>query len=131
MENKVKQLGAIRTFFIVGFVLTCVLITSIVYVKNHGEDVRKTQTVPTSQTQTKPAEDDSKTVTNEDDTSTAPDQSTTDNTTDNSAATADTTQDLPTTGLESTLAEMLVIFALTFGISSYFVSRNKKANASL
>ena len=131
MENKVKQLGAIRTFFIVGFVLTCVLITSIVYVKNHGEDVRKTQTVPTSQTQTKPVEDDSKTATNEDDASTAPDQSTTDNTTDNSAATTDTTQDLPTTGPESTLAEMLAIFALTFGISSYFVSRNKKANASL
>ena len=131
MENKVKQLGAIRTFFIVGFVLTCVLITSIVYVKNHGEDVRKTQTVPTSQTQTKPVEDDSKAATEDSDNSTTPSESTNDSVTNNSAVTTDTTQDLPATGPESTLAEMLAIFALTFGISSYFVSRNKKANASL
>ena len=131
MENKIKQLGSIRTFFIVGFILTCVLITSVVYVKNHGEDVRKSQNVPTSQTQTKPVDDNSKATTKDNNSSTTPNQSTTDNVTDNSSAATDASQDLPTTGPESTLAEMLAIFALTFGISSYFVSRNKKANASL
>ena len=108
MINRIKQLGSVKTFFIVGAVLAFVLIGSAVYVKNHGENVRKGQTVDTSESQAKTT-DDKKTDTT--DKSTSKDSGATNNPTVHAI---DDSEKLPTTGPESFVVEAFVLFVFVY-----------------
>lgn len=108
MINRIKQLGSVKTFFIVGAVLAFILIGSAVYVKNHGESVRKGQIIDTSENQTK--------TTDNKKTDTTDKTTTTDNTVTNNP-TVQATNDaekLPTTGPESFVAEAFALFVFVY-----------------
>ena len=122
MSKHTKQLGSIRTFFIVGVVLTCLLIGSLVYVKNRGESIQKNESNTTNQTQNDEKKDDSSKDTTDKDVDFGPDTSTSSDTSKDSSAdknTSSESSELPTTGSESVIFSMIIVFVLTVGVLEF------------
>jgi predicted DNA repair protein MutK len=113
-----KQIGSIRTFFVIGIVLTCLLVGSIFYLKNRGEAALIAQKESNSQ-ESKAEEsknESTKDKSNENPVVVAVES-------DDSSDKEIVASDLPTTGPESTVAEITLLFMATFILASFVQSK--------
>ena len=125
MSKHTKQIGSIRTFFIVGIVLTCLLIGSLAFIKNRNDSIQKVENQSTSDTKKDSTKDSTTKNNGPIDTTDNDTNSGSENSTNNSS----NSEELPTTGPESTLISALIVFILTVGILE-FVNFRKIKNTS-
>lgn len=126
MIKREKQIGSIRTFFAIGIVLACVLVGSIFYLKNRGDAALIAQKESNSQeSKTKESTKDS----TKDKSSEKPAVKVPENT--DSTDEKVVASDLPTTGPESTAAEMALLFMATFILTSFVQSKILKPACSI
>ena len=117
--QRTNQGGSVATFIVVGVILVFGLIGTVYFLKQHGEQVRKEQAIAAYDKQQ--AEKKSAETKSEENSNTV---SSNDSKTSNSSSdTTRTSQDLPTTGLELAVGELIGVFLLTMTIASYILSR--------
>jgi len=123
--RRTNQGGSIVTFIIVGVILAAGLIGTVYLLKQHGDQVRKEQAIAVSEQQ-KASEKTTKEATKSESTNksgTAGSSKDTTTSTSPEAATTDNSDNLPTTGPESVIGEIVGIYLLTLAVTSYASSR--------
>jgi len=123
--RRTNQGGSIVTFIIVGFILAVGLIGTVYLLKQHGDQVRKEQAIAVSEQQ-KASEKTTKEATKSENTNksgTAGSSKGTTTSTSPEAATTGNSENLPTTGPESVIGEIVGIFLLTLAVTNYASSR--------
>lgn len=117
--RRTNQGGSIVTFVIIGVVLAALLIGSVYYLKQRGDQVRKDQAIAAADQQ-KADEDRAK--------SEAADKSDTNGTvTDDTDKNVTNAQNLPATGSEMSISGLVGIFLMSTMTTSYISSRRKLA----
>lgn len=116
---KEKQIGSVKTFFIVAVLLSSILIGSVYFLNNRGE----TALVDKKDSSGQESKDTKKTeLTKTDNKPTANEQKEVG--TDKEEVVK--SENLPTTGPESTFLEAALLFIVTFLIANFIQSRNLK-----
>jgi predicted lysophospholipase L1 biosynthesis ABC-type transport system permease subunit len=111
--RRTNQGGSIATFVIVGVILAVVLVGGIYALGQHGRQVRKDQAIATvaqQQTTNTPIESDNSEVVTSGNSKT-------------SSSSAKTSQNLPVTGPELSISELIAVFLLAMTVTSYLSSR--------
>lgn len=114
--RKTDQGGSAAAFILVGIILAVGLIGTVFYLKQHGEEVREGQQISTE----KEEKSDKKSET---DKSTSESANVNTKTVPSPTETASTLFDLPTTGPESSIYNLIGVFLLTVAVSGYFSSK--------
>jgi len=119
--RRADQGGSIVTFVIVGVVLAALLIGSVYYLKQRGDQVRKDQAIATAD-KLRADEDKAK--------SEAADKSNTSGAvTDDTDKNVAAAKNLPATGAEMSVSSLVGIFLMSTMTTSYISSRRKLARS--
>ena len=115
--RRTNQGGSIVTFIIVGVILAFGLIGTVYVLGQHGAQVRKQQAIAEAEKQANESAEKTKT-----------DNSNKNKVTDDSTKTTSATaQNLPTTGPELAISELVGVYMLAATITSYVSSRRNLA----
>jgi cytoskeletal protein RodZ len=129
ITRRTYQGGSVVTFIIVGVILAAGLIGTVYFLKQHGDQVRKDQAIAASDKQKKATEEAVKSEDANKSTTTGSSSSTTTSTSSEETSTTatGTSQDLPTTGSNLAIGELVGVFLLATTMTSYVVSRRNLA----
>jgi cytoskeletal protein RodZ len=122
--RRTNQGGSIVTFIIVGVILAVGLIGGVYYLKQHGDQVRKEQAIAIANQQKKDNEEAAKSENTKKSSTTSSSSSATANTPSETTTSTNTSQNLPTTGPELAIGEVVGIYLLTASIVGYASSRH-------
>ena len=114
--RRTNQGGSTVTFVIIGAILTLLLISSVYFLKQHGQQVRKDQAIASYEKQQ--SDEDSKA-----DSELAQNSAENNNSELSLTGTAVNQEELPVTGTKLIIFNLIEIGLLAFVISSYVVSR--------
>jgi len=121
--RRTDQGGSVVTFIIVGVILAAGLIGTAFFLKQHGDQVRKDQAIAASDQQKKATEEAVKSEDTKKSDEKAADSDNNVTVAIPSEAESNSTTDLPTTGPELAVGELVSIFLLTVASAGYMSSR--------
>ena len=125
VSETTNQSGSTAVFVFVGIALLIALISSIYFVKVHGDQVRKDQSIATyEQQKTDQAKSEADKKSKESNGSTSnPDKSSEVAVASIPSTGVSSSPDLPVTGPETSLAQLVSVGLITMSISAYVLSR--------
>jgi len=128
--RRTNQGGSVATFVVVGLILAVTLVGAIYLVKIRSQQARNNQEIATSETKkpvsTSSSNSNSSLTTSQSSQSSDTSNSQTENTNTSSTTTG---QDLPTTGPETDLLQLVGVYMLAVSLTAYILSRRQLARS--
>jgi Flp pilus assembly protein TadB len=120
MKQRTGQGGSVASFIVIGVILFVGLVTAIYFLNQRGQQARKEQTVATSDNNKGTKQNATKTTVNKSTVNTPAQTKTT---------SQSKSQNLPTTGPELSVVEIIGIYSLAASVVAYVLSRRTLAHS--